>query len=79
MAAVCCKAQSLKTSKSPEARSQGATAIALADGFCRAAKRRVKERFGGIFHNDDVKIYQIAQQVLADEITWIEEGGVVKQ
>ncbi len=77
MAAVCCKAQSLKTSKSPEERAQGATAIAVADGFCRAAKRRVNERFGGIFHNDDVKIYQIAQQVLADEIKWIEEGGVV--
>ncbi|UCD23861.1 MAG: acyl-CoA dehydrogenase family protein [Gemmatimonadota bacterium] len=79
MAAVCCKAQSLKNSKSPEERAQGATAIALADGFCRAAKRRVKQLFGGIFHNDDVKIYQIAQQVIADEVTWVEKGGVVRQ
>jgi alkylation response protein AidB-like acyl-CoA dehydrogenase len=79
MAAVCCKAQSLKTSKSPEERAQGATAIALADGFCRAARRRTDERLHGVFHNDDVAIYQIAQQVIADEMKWAEEGGVVRQ
>jgi hypothetical protein len=40
MAAVCCKAQSLKASKSPEARASAAAAVALADGFCRASRRR---------------------------------------
>jgi hypothetical protein len=78
MTAVCCKALSLKRSKSPEERAQGATAITLADGFCRASRRRVQQRFAGIFHNDDVAIYQIAQQVMSDEIRWLEQGGVVK-
>jgi alkylation response protein AidB-like acyl-CoA dehydrogenase len=78
MTAVCCKAVSLKNSKSPEKRAQGGSAIALADGFCRASRRRVDQRFGAIFHNDDLAIYQIAQQVMSDDMRWLEQGGVVK-
>ncbi len=78
MAAVCCKAQSVKSSKSAEERATGATAFALADGFCRQSRRRVKERFRGIFHNDDKAIYTIAQRVMGDEMKWLEEGGVVR-
>jgi alkylation response protein AidB-like acyl-CoA dehydrogenase len=78
MAAVCCKAQSLKTSKSPEARASGAAAVALADGFCHQARRRIKEKFRGIFHNDDKEIYTIAQRVMGDEMVWLEEGGIVR-
>jgi alkylation response protein AidB-like acyl-CoA dehydrogenase len=78
MAAVCCKAQSLKASKSPEARASAAAAVALADGFCRASRRRIKQRFKGIFNNDDIAIYNIAQRVMADEMKWLEEGGVVR-
>jgi len=78
MAAVCCKAQSLKSSKSAEQRAGGAAAVALADGFCRQARRRIRERFHGIFHNDDKEIYTIAQRVMGDEMRGLEEGGVVK-
>lgn len=78
MAAVCCKAQSMKASKSAEERATGAAAVALADGFCRASRRRVDERFRGIFDNDDAAVYQVAQRVMADEMKWLEEGGVVR-
>jgi alkylation response protein AidB-like acyl-CoA dehydrogenase len=78
MAAVCAKAQSFKTSKSPEERAQAASAVALADGFCRASRRRIDQRFKGIFSNDDRAIYSIAQRVMGDEMKWLEEGGVVR-
>jgi alkylation response protein AidB-like acyl-CoA dehydrogenase len=78
MAAVCCKAQSLKSSKSPEERAIGAAAVALADGFCRASRRRVDQRFRAIFWNDDVAMYEVAQRVMAEEMKWLEEGGVVR-
>jgi alkylation response protein AidB-like acyl-CoA dehydrogenase len=74
MAAVCAKAQSIKVSKSPEERAQGAAAFALADGFCRASRRRVDDRFRGIFKNDDLAIYSLAQRVMADEMRWLEDG-----
>ncbi len=78
MAAVCAKAQSFKTSKSPEERAQAASAVALADGFCRASRRRIDQRFKDIFSNDDRAIYSIAQRVMADEMKWLEEVGVVR-
>ncbi len=78
MAAVCAKAQSFKTSKSPEERAKAASAVALADGFCRASRRRIDQRFKGIFSNDDRAIYSIAQRVMGDEMKWLEEGVVVR-
>jgi len=78
MAAVCAKAQSFKISKSPEERAHAASAVALADGFCRASRRRIDQRFKGIFSNDDRAIYSIAQRVMGDEMKWLEEGGVVR-
>jgi hypothetical protein len=78
MTSVCAKAQSFKASRSPEERAQAASAVALADGFCRASRRRIDQRFKGIFRNDDRAIYTIAQRVMGDEMTWLEQGGVVR-
>jgi len=74
MSAACARAQALHTSKKPEERAQGGSAIYLADLFCRISRRRVEERFDRLFDNDDTRVYQAAQRVLASEFTWLEEG-----
>jgi alkylation response protein AidB-like acyl-CoA dehydrogenase len=50
--------------------------VQLADLFSRHARRRVEERFAAVFDNEDVKTYQVAQQVLKDEHRWLETGMV---
>jgi alkylation response protein AidB-like acyl-CoA dehydrogenase len=73
MSAACARAQALRTSKKPEERAQGGSAIYLAGLFCRISRRRVEERFDRLFDNDDARVYQAAQRVLANEFTWLEE------
>jgi alkylation response protein AidB-like acyl-CoA dehydrogenase len=74
MCAACSRAHALHTSKSPEERAHGLSAMYLADLFCRIARRRIGERFDRLFDNDDTRVYQAAQRVLANEFTWLEEG-----
>ncbi len=50
--------------------------IELADLFGRQARRRVIEKFRGVFANDDVQGYQTAQRVLRGEHHWLEKGMV---
>ncbi len=50
--------------------------IELADLFSRQARRRVEDRFAAVFDNDDVATYAVAQQVLRNEHTWLEQGMV---
>jgi alkylation response protein AidB-like acyl-CoA dehydrogenase len=50
--------------------------VELADAFARQARRRVEDRFAAVFDNDDLAIYGIAQQVLRNEHTWLEQGMV---
>jgi alkylation response protein AidB-like acyl-CoA dehydrogenase len=50
--------------------------VELAGLFSRQARRRVEERFAAVFDNDDVKTYQVAQQVLGNEHLWLETGMV---
>jgi alkylation response protein AidB-like acyl-CoA dehydrogenase len=78
MAAVCAKAHSLRTSKAPEERAHGNTAIHLADVFCRTSRRAVDARFARVFDNDDTAVYALAQRIMADELKWFEKGGVVE-
>lgn len=73
MSAACARAQMLRTSKSPEERSQAPSAEYLTDVFCRLARRRVEERFDRLFDNEDARVYQLAQRVAANEFTWLEE------
>jgi hypothetical protein len=50
--------------------------VELADLFGRQARRRVEERFGAVFDNDDVATYRAAQRVLRGEHSWLEQGMV---
>src|SRR5918999_602095 len=50
--------------------------VQLADLFSRHARRRVEEKFAAVFDNDDVRTYEVAQQVLKNEHTWMETGMV---
>jgi hypothetical protein len=71
MAASCARAQALRRTAAPaEARS----AAALADLFCRQARRRADERFRALFRNDDARTYRLAQEVVRGEHEWLEKG-----
>jgi hypothetical protein len=51
-------------------------AARLADVFCRASRRRVKELFRGLASNDDVLKYDTARGVLDGQFEWLEDGIV---
>jgi alkylation response protein AidB-like acyl-CoA dehydrogenase len=51
-------------------------ATALADLFCRQARRRADVLFAELFDNDDDAAYALAQDVLAGKFTWVEEGVI---
>jgi hypothetical protein len=53
-----------------------AEARALADLFCRQARRRADALFAELFDNDDDAGYTLAQDVLAGRYGWAEEGVV---
>ncbi|HLU24191.1 MAG TPA: acyl-CoA dehydrogenase family protein [Longimicrobiales bacterium] len=69
MAAVCVYAQAL-VRENPADRGP----ITLADLFCRAARRRVRQRFREVFRNDDTVTYRVAREVLDGRHTWLEKG-----
>jgi alkylation response protein AidB-like acyl-CoA dehydrogenase len=50
--------------------------VELAGLFSRQARRRVEDRFAAVFDNDDVATYDVAQQVIGNEHTWLETGMV---
>lgn len=79
MSATCSRAQAMRVSKSPEERAKVEMAVDLADTFCRIARRRIGDRFRGVFRNDDVKVYKSAQRVMANEASWMEEGVPVPE
>jgi alkylation response protein AidB-like acyl-CoA dehydrogenase len=72
MAASCARAEMLRQSPGTEA----AGAVEMADLFCRQARHRIEEAFRSLFRNDDVRTYRVAQQVLAGEHLWLEQGLV---
>ncbi|MEX2465653.1 MAG: acyl-CoA dehydrogenase family protein [Gemmatimonadota bacterium] len=51
-------------------------ANALADLYCRGARRRIKDRFRNLFDNDDTRAYGIARRFLEGEFEWLERGVV---
>jgi hypothetical protein len=53
---------------------RAAEAVALADLFCRQARRRADALFAELFDNDDDAAYKLAQDVLDGRFTWDEEG-----
>ncbi|MEU5882687.1 acyl-CoA dehydrogenase family protein [Spirillospora sp. NPDC047279] len=52
----------------------GASALRLADAFCRQARVRIEELFDGLWRNTDALDGKVARQVLAGEFTWVEAG-----
>jgi len=66
MAAACSRAEMLRKKGQAEA-------VELADMFCTDASRRVKEIFGRVFDNDDVKTYGVAKSVLEGKHVWFEK------
>jgi alkylation response protein AidB-like acyl-CoA dehydrogenase len=71
ISATCARAHA-QVRKNPGDRSP----IELADTFSRQARRRVLDRFGAVFNNDDVLTYKLARKVLDGGIPWLEEGVV---
>ena len=71
MTAVIVRARELAESEEGE---QGANA--LADLFCRIARRRVTAHFRALFNNDDSTTYGVARRFLDGDFLWLEEGIV---
>ena len=70
MAATVARARALADQKQPEA----AEARRVADLFCRIARRRVRQLFGELWDNDDVRLYRGAVDVLEGRHEWLERG-----
>ena len=51
-------------------------ADALADTFCRQARRRISGHFRSIFRNDDIATASLARRYLDGEFEWLERGVV---
>jgi len=62
--ASCSRAQSLDTTEARE----------LADYFCRTSRLKIKALFRDVHDNRDADGYRVAQQVLAGEFDWLQEG-----
>jgi len=54
----------------------GAHAVRLADVFCRQARGRIRSKFAGLWRNEDVPTYKVAQEVLKGDHRWLERGMV---
>jgi hypothetical protein len=50
--------------------------VAVADLFCRQARRRIDSLFDRVFSNEDVPTYALAQRVLDGQHLWLESGLV---
>src|SRR2546425_1002882 len=72
MAATCSRAQALYQRD----RATGGHAVRMADLFCRQARGRVRAKFKGLWRNEDVPTYRVAQEVLAGQHPWLGEGEV---
>ncbi|MEO8449763.1 MAG: acyl-CoA dehydrogenase family protein [Gemmatimonadota bacterium] len=69
ISAACAKAQ-LLVKKDPRNRAP----VELADLFCQQATWRVIVKFEEIFANADDQAYRLAQEVIANQHVWLEEG-----
>jgi hypothetical protein len=51
-------------------------ALRLADFFCRAARRRIRDDFRALWSNDDVLAYRIGQRTLEGRFEFLEDWGL---
>jgi alkylation response protein AidB-like acyl-CoA dehydrogenase len=71
ISATCSRAQAMVASNTGDQ-----SPIELADAFSRHARRRVKASFRAIWSNEDVQTYRVAQNQLAGDYEWLEQGIV---
>ena len=71
MLAVCARADDLARRRAGEPQP-----VQLADLFCRMARRRIAHALGALRHNEDRLAYQVAQDVMAEQMVWLEQGIV---
>jgi hypothetical protein len=48
----------------------------LADVFCRTSRRRVRELFRSLWHNDDALAYRVGQEMLTGRYEFLERRGL---
>ncbi len=72
MTATVARAQQMTSQAHANARE----ARALADMFCRDARRRIGQWFRALWRNDDAKSYSVAMSVLKGTHVWLEDGTV---
>jgi alkylation response protein AidB-like acyl-CoA dehydrogenase len=70
MAASICRVQAM----TEQGHADAVKARELADLFCRMARRRVRQLFGELWSNDDVRKYKVAMRVLDGRHAWLESG-----
>ena len=70
MAASVCHARQLRD----EGHAEAEGAAALADLFCRHARRRVRRLFQDLWNNEDARKNQVAASVMKGEHAWLAEG-----
>jgi len=51
-------------------------AVELAELFARQARLRIDQLFAGLWHNEDLRNYKAAQQMLEGRYSWLEAGLV---
>jgi len=70
MSAAVSRAAGMRKARKPEA----ASAVELADVFCRMMRRRISAAFDAVRSNDDVRKYRTARRVLDGQHQWLERG-----
>ncbi len=55
---------------------QAREAFVLADLHARGTRRRVRELFHALFHNDDAQRYALGRELLRGSYRWLEQGTV---
>jgi hypothetical protein len=70
MSAAVSRVAGLRKARAPEA----ASAVELADVFCRMTRRRIEAAFAAIRSNDDVRKYRTARRFLEGQHKWLERG-----
>jgi alkylation response protein AidB-like acyl-CoA dehydrogenase len=70
MSAAVSRAAGMRKARKPEA----ASAVELADVFCRMMRRRIAAAFDAVRSNDDVRKYRTARRVLDGQHQWLERG-----
>jgi alkylation response protein AidB-like acyl-CoA dehydrogenase len=76
MSAACVYAAALRTEGAARGEPADASAVGLADAFCRQSRGRVERLFAQLWQNTDANDRAIARDVLDNRFTWLERGVI---